>query len=124
MTEYELHQLILASRAEFDIASLAMLFASLGFIAVAHQGSTLWGIFTRKLFIYSYVVVSSLILIRTVASIVRFGKLNLILQAGDPEFLVSNVTLQLPTALLRIGFFILVFWLTINIIKNLSKMKD
>ena len=120
MTEYELHQLILASRAEFDIATLAMLFASLGFIIVAHQGSALWSTFSRKLFLYSYLVVSSLIMIRTIASIVRFGKLNLILQSGDPEFLVSNATLQLPTALLRLGFFILVFWLTISIVNNRS----
>lgn len=124
MTEYELHQLILASRAEFDIASLAMLFASLGFIFVANQGAAMWSTLNRRLFVFSYVIVSSLILIRTIASIVRFGKLNLILQSGDPEFLVSNVTLQLPTALLRIGFFILMFWLTINIIKNISQVKD
>jgi hypothetical protein len=120
MTEYELHQLIFASRAEFDIATVVMLVASLGFIYIAGRSLKGWDAVTRKLFLFSYMVVSLLVFLRTIASIVRFGKLNLILQAGEPEFLVTNVLLQVPTALLRIGFFIILFILTIRMIKKHS----
>ena len=121
MSEFELHQLILASRAEFDIATAIMLATSLGFIVIAQLRTVKWSVYARVMVIVTYVVASALIFIRTIASIVRFAKLNALLEAGDPAFIVTNLSLQLPTVALRLVLFVSLFLVTVYFLYRQGK---
>ena len=121
MSEFELHQLILASRAEFDIATAIMLATSLGFIVIAQLRTAKWSVYARVMVIVTYMVASALIFIRTIASIVCFAKLNALLEAGDREFIVTNLSLQLPTVALRLALFVSLFLVTVYFLYRQGK---
>lgn len=117
MSEFELHQLIQAARYEFDLASVALVLVSLGFVLIAQNRRSDWSARTTKLVTWAYGITGALILIRIVASMVRFGKLNLLLEANDPSFVVSFAPLQVPTLMLRISFIIATVVMTMHFIK-------
>ena len=121
MSEFELHQLILASRAEFDIATAIMLATSLGFIVIAQLRTAKWSVYARVMVIVTYVVASEIIVIRTIVSIVRFAKLNALLEAGDRAFIVTNLSLQLPTVALRLALFVSLFLVTVYFLYRQGK---
>jgi len=124
MNEYDLHSLIVSARAEFDIATAIMLFASLAFMGLATSSAKPWDKGTKRLFVIAYIVTATFLFIRVVASIIRFGKLNQIFEKGDPEFIVGFIPLQLPTAILRVMFFVLMAWLTIRILRRQGSDED
>ena len=124
MSEFEVHQLLIAQRAEFDIATLTYVAVSGFFIALAILSKSNWEQRTRRLIFVTYLLISAFIVIRIAASIVRFGKLSIILESMDPEFWVSNITLQAPTLILRVAVIIVTAWLTVHIINRTGSRGD
>ena len=120
MSEYEIHNLIMMSRAEFDIGTVVYIATGIALMCVVVLAKSNWSADTRRIITVVYLVVCGLIIIRIVASIVRFGKLNLILESMNPEFIVTNLYLQAPTLLLRIAVLILVPIATLRLVRQSS----
>ena len=72
MSEFEIHQLILASRYEFDLATIFYVAFALAMIALAQSSNERWSRQKVGWSLIFYSSVSALIAIRCAASIVRF----------------------------------------------------
>lgn len=116
MTEYELHQMIYAARWEFDVANIVLVLVSLCFFLAVQLRRSDWEPRTVRLVQWSYSLTAALIVLRGAASMVRFGKLNLLLEANDPSFVVTFAPLQVPTLLIRLASIALIASATMHFI--------
>lgn len=101
MTEFELHQLIIASRAEFDTATVVVFTINLVFCVIA-----LWKVEqldTSQIRALSFIHLTMTILftMRAISAIVRFGWLNLELNELDEIFNPTMPFMQIPTVIFR-----------------------
>lgn len=101
MTEFELHTLIMASRAEFDNGTVLVFLSNLLFCALA-----LWkqGALDKKAsnaLIFMCASFAALFIMRTISAIVRFGWLNLELNEIEHMFNPTMPILQIPTVFAR-----------------------
>ena len=105
MSEFEIHQLVIETRWEFAVPTLAILFVSMGFMAIG-----LWrtGGLDRigvRLLQLSYVAIVALLTLRGYAAVVRAIKLTAVLRQSIPhiQFDYMNPTVQYPTVVIRLG---------------------
>ena len=105
MSEFEIHQLVIETRWEFAVPTLAILFVSMGFMAIG-----LWrtGGLDRigvRLLQLSYVAIVALLTLRGYAAVVRAIKLTAVLRETIPhiQFDYMNPTVQYPTVVIRLG---------------------
>src|SRR5262249_33661931 len=121
MTEYEVQTLMLASRAEFDIGTVLYLVTSIAFMLLLSSRRLTHEPAQVRLLSWSYVLVSVFILVRVIAAMVRFGKLNQVLDTLHPAFVVDNHVVQIPTLVLRVTLFILLPFLTLSYARPSSR---
>ena len=105
MSEFEIQQLVIETRWEFAVPTLAILFVSMGFMAIG-----LWrtGGLDRigvRLLQLSYVAIVALLTLRGYAAVVRAIKLTAVLRQSIPhiQFDYMNPTVQYPTVVIRLG---------------------
>ena len=105
MSEFEIHQLVIETRWEFAVPTLAILFVSMGFMAIG-----LWrtGGLDRigvRLLQLSYVAIVALLTLRGYAAVVRAIKLTAVLRQSIPhiQFDYMNPAVQYPTVVIRLG---------------------
>ena len=104
MTEFEIHQLIIGSRWEFDRASIMIfvLCASVGLIsATARNGLNL---VARRALFWTTLLGTGYFFIRGFAAMRRFALQNGLLSDIDAHFIHSFPAVQLPTLGLRLAF--------------------
>ena len=107
MTEYEVHRLIMISRAEFDLATLALVgfgFAAIGLSGpVARQGGGAQAWLTA-------IVLTAVVLagFRTISAVSRFVELREILREMSPLYHPDIPVLQLPTFYIRMALLFIV----------------
>lgn len=116
MSEFEIQQLIIAARADFDAATTTFLGFSLLVMAMAIFSRSQWDRRTRWLFIASYLVTTAFLIFRVLAAMLRFGKAEALLQA--PAFKVMAPMVQAPTFALRVLVFVLFIWLTLHLLRE------
>ena len=118
MTEFEIHQLIIGSRWEFDRASIMIfiLCASVGLIsATARNG--LSAVARRALF-WATLLGTGYFFIRGFAAMRRFAIQNGLLKDVDAQFVHSFPAVQFPTLGLRLAFLIACVTLAIVLINS------
>ena len=115
MTEFELQQLLLASRYEFDATTAFM--TLLGFMVIALSRLP----FTRRerqSLTTLYLLVQSFCVIRIVAAIVRFGTQSALLTAMDTSYHPGNAWLQLPTVVIRVVLVAALIYLGVRFLRT------
>ncbi len=106
MTEFELHQLLIRSRWEFDRASIMVLVLSLSVCALCRLRSDgmsarlRWGLTALTL------VGSAYFFLRGAAAIRRFLHQSQILESLEPLYWHGFVPLQFPTLIARVSLFV------------------
>lgn len=118
MSEFELQQLFVATRWEYDIPTLLFLFASLGFVSVGTKARAAFGNPGLLLLQLAYVFVSGFLFVRMQAAIVRASRLTELLSAAHPSFTVATPSFQLPTYLFRYGSFAVLFVVTLVLLQR------
>ena len=118
MTEFEVQQLLVATRWEFDVPTFFFVLVSMGFMAVGvFRPAALTALNVRFLQI-AYALISGFMLLRCAAAIVRLKKLSVMLLEMDPTFEYWNRSLQMPTLYARIALFLVVFLLTLFLLNT------
>ena len=116
MTEYELQDLLISSRWEFDIPSIVFLLASLTIIVFAPGVKT--DRFNIRLLQRSYFVASLFLMIRTYAAIIRAQKLGALVAGSEPLFEFWNPAVQTPTLYIRIALFLVLIAATLIVLER------
>jgi len=116
VTEFELQQLFIATRWEFDIPAMLLVGFSLAFIAVRTSSASLLQGYRTYLYSAAYLFVAGFLFVRAYAAVGRAQKLSALLRSVDPAFEVSNPALQLPTYFFRYGLFTVVIVVTLYLL--------
>ena len=123
MSEFEIHQLVIETRWEFAVPTLAILFVSMGFMAIG-----LWrtGGLDRigvRLLQLSYVAIVALLTLRGYAAVVRAIKLTAVLRETIPhiQFDYMNPTVQYPTVVIRLGTLAILLVVTLFLLNRAIK---
>ena len=120
MTEFEIQQLLIQSRWEFDVATYLFIFSSLSFMAIGTGLKVFHDSLNNKVLQLSYLIVSLFFMIRAYAAIIRGQKLGGLLVEMDPVFEFWNPALQSPTWYIRWATFLIVL-ITIVLVLNRQK---
>ena len=118
MSEFEIHQLMTGSRYEFDLGTGAYILLAIAVMAVAIRDGPRWSAATAWWIGSFYASCSALIAIRVFASIVRFAKQNELLMTLNPQFVVDNAGIQIPTLVLRALVFAIAPLATIHLLRQ------
>lgn len=122
MAEYELQDLLIASRWEFDVPSLIFIFVSAAFMAIA------LGLKADRLSVRllqaSYLVATVFLVIRTWAAIIRAQKLGGLVASSEPVFEFWNPAMQTPTLYIRIALFLVMTAATLLMLERAGKSPD
>lgn len=102
MSEFEVHQLIVGSRYEFDLATLIYLLWALAFIFLCRTDSKPWKLPGALLVGGFYLTGAAFIALRCVAAIIRSIKQTALLDQTAHQFDFANPAVQLPTLVLRL----------------------
>jgi len=121
MTEFEVHQLIANSRTEFDLGTVFFVFINLVYIVLAVSKRDLAPFQIRWLCI-SCGVISTFVIMRIIAAIIRFIDQSRFLESMNPDYTHTFLLLQFPTLIGRLtilfGLPILSIWLLRKNIKH------
>jgi hypothetical protein len=116
VSEFEIPQLLIATRWEFDVTNLFFIVLSAFFVALGiFKEKALEPMVGRALQL-GYVVVSLFLWLRTYAAIVRGQNLGRLLAELDPVFQIANPALQQPTWYLRIATFVVMGVVTLYVL--------
>ena len=121
MTEFEIQELLIASRWEFDVATYFFILVSTVFLAVALSRPGGLDKTAIRLLQLAYVVITAYLYIRTYAAIIRGQKLGGLLVQMDPVFEFWNPSLQQPTWYLRVATFILLTATTVFLLHRAAE---
>lgn len=118
MSEFELHQLAISSRYEFDIATIVYMAWTAVFLFMCRDRAERWsrglGLWVAAL----YVIGCALIAVRCIAAMNRYGK-ELALLAEYPSIsIIMNPGLQTSTLVFRIGFFVIATMIALHFIRR------
>lgn len=102
MSEFEIHQLIVGSRYEFDLATLIYMVWALAFIVLCRSDDKSWSIPGASLLGGLYLAGAALIALRCVAAVIRSIKQTALLEGTAHQFDFANPAVQLPTLVLRL----------------------
>lgn len=102
MSEFEIHQLIVGSRYEFDFATLAYMGWALAFIIVSRIDDRRWSVAATWLMGSFYLVGAGLIALRCAAAVIRSMKQTGLLSQTAHQFDFANPSIQFPTLILRL----------------------
>ena len=121
MDEYQINQLMVAMRAEFDGATALYVLFSLAIMAlvsfVSEQRESRWNANISSWLYGFYAVIAAFIVIRGAAAIVRFAELSALLASMDPTYHPGFLPLQLPTVILRLVLLIVTTTVTIKFMR-------
>ena len=123
MTEFEIHQLIIGSRWEFDRASIMVfvLCTVVGLISVCAKNGL--NSMVRGALTLMTLIGTGYFFIRGFAAIRRFILQNELLKDIDAQFVHSFPAVQLPTVLLRVAFLVSCVVVALVLI-NANKAKE
>lgn len=107
MTEYEIHRLIMISRAEFDLATLVVV--GLGFAAIGLSGPVARRGVSAQTWL-TVILLTAVVLggLRTISAVSRFVELREVLREMSPIYHPDIPALQLPTFYLRMALLLIV----------------
>ena len=105
MSEFEIHKLVIETRWEFAVPTLAILFVSMGFMAIGIWRTGGLDRIGVRLLQLSYVAIVALLTLRGYAAVVRAIKLTAVLRQSIPhiQFDYMNPAVQYPTVVIRLG---------------------
>ena len=123
MSEFEIHKLVIETRWEFAVPTLAILFVSMGFMAVGIWRSGGLDRISVRLLQLSYVAVVALLTLRGYAAVVRAIKLTAVLRETIPhiQFDYMNPTVQYPTVVIRLGTLAILLVVTLFLLNRAIK---
>jgi len=120
MTEYEIHQLVIETRWEFGIPTLAIIFVSMAFMAVGIWRPASLDKLSVRLLQVSYVALVILLTIRGYAAVVRAMKLTAVLLESIPEvqFNYMYPAIQQPTVVIRSATLFILLGVTLYLLNR------
>lgn len=118
MTEFEIQQLLIQSRWEFDVPNYVFIFLSLACIVMGSIKGGFQHKLELRLLQLIYLLSSLFLIIRSYAAIIRGQKLGGLLVQMDPVFEFWNPSLQSPTWYLRLGTWIVLLVATLFILER------
>jgi len=120
MTEYEIHQLVIETRWEFGIPTLAIIFVSMAFMAVGIWRPASLDKLSVRLLQVSYVALVILLTIRGYAAVVRAMKLTAVLLESIPEvqFNYMYPAIQQPTVVIRFATLFILLGVTLYLLNR------
>ena len=121
MSEFEIQQLFIATRWEFDIPTMLFVFASLAFISLGLKFRGTMDKWDVRLLQLAYVFCSGFLFVRAQAAIVRASRLTELLMSTKPAFTIATPAFQQPTYFFRYGSFIVLFVVTLVVIQRSGK---
>lgn len=116
MTEYELQNLIIATRWEFDIPTLFLVAVSIAYIAIGLWRSRSLSLLHVILLQISYLLIAAFMWVRAYAAIVRMLKVSNLLVESDPSFQYWNFAIQIPTYYSRMSLFFILTLITLFVL--------
>jgi len=123
MSEYEIHQLVIETRWEFGVPTLAILFVSMSYMAVGVWRTGGLDAFSVRLLQLSYVAMVALLTLRGYAAVIRAIKLTAALRQSIPhiQFDYMNPAVQMPTVVLRLGTLVILIVVTLFLLNRAIK---
>ena len=118
MGEFEIQQLLVATRLEFDLGTAVFVLLSLAVMALAASTRLCGDAISRRLLAAAYLIAAAFVFLRVLAAIIRFAKLMRLLGSSGASLEVTNLAVQLPTLALRGGVFVIFIWLTLRVIRQ------
>ncbi len=120
MSEFEIHQLVIESRWEFAVPTLALVFVSMGFMAVGIWRPGGLDRLSVRLLQLTYLVLAAFLFIRGYAAVLRAIKLTAVLRETIPnmQFDYMNPAVQTPTLVLRLGALVLLLVVTLFLLNR------
>ena len=118
MSEFEIQQLIIASRWEFDVPTLVLIFVSMGGMSVGITRPQSLPVLSVRLLQIAFLIVVGFLYIRAFAAIVRLRKVSYLLIENEPAFEYWNISIQMPTFWLRNALFIMVPLITLLLLER------
>lgn len=107
MTEFELHQVLIHTRAEFDQPTFLLVFLSVGFITIGLWQTGRLPVFQVRMLQVLFVGITGFLWLRAYAAIVRLRKISAELRELETVFDYANPTLQIPTYFGRMSLWLL-----------------
>ena len=105
MSEYELHQLAIVSRFEFDVATLVYMAWAAAFLFLCRDRTERWSRKAGWSVAALYTFGCGILLVRCIAAMVRYGKELALLRSFDSLAILSNPGgLWLTTLIVRYTF--------------------
>ncbi len=123
MSEYEIHQLVIESRWEFGVPTLAILFVSMGYMAVGVWRTGGLDALSVRLLQLSYVAIVALLALRGYAAVIRAIKLTAVLRQSIPhiQFDYMYPAIQYPTVVLRLATLVILLGVTLFMLNRAIK---
>ena len=118
MTEFEIHQLIVGSRYEFDFATVVYMGWSVAFIFLSRMDDRSWSPKTLRIATWLYLAGASFIVVRCVASMLRGIKQTGLLAQTTQQFDFANPLLQVPTLGFRIAIYVMATVAALHFIRS------
>ena len=123
MSEFEIQQLVIETRWEFAVPSLALVFVSMGFMAVGIWRPGGLDRLSVRLLQVTYVVLVAFLAIRGYAAVVRAIKLTAVLRKTIPnvQFDYMNPAVQTPTVIIRLAALVILLVVTLFLLNRAIK---
>lgn len=123
MSEFEIHQLVILTRWEFAVPTLAILFVSMGYMAVGIWRTGNLDRLSVRLLQLSYVALVVLLTIRGYAAVARAIKLTGLLMQSIPDvqFNYMNPAIQYPTVIIRLATLVILLVVTLFLLNRAIK---
>ena len=123
MSEFEIQQLVIETRWEFAVPTLALLFVSLGFMAVGIWRPGGLDRLSVRLLQVTYVVLVAFLAIRGYAAVLRAIKLTAVLRKTIPnvQFDYMNPAVQTPTVIIRLAALVILLVVTLFLLNRAIK---
>ena len=123
MSEFEIHKIVIETRWEFAVPTLAILFVSMGFMAVGIWRTGGLDRISVRLLQLSYVAIVALLTLRGYAAVVRAIKLTAVLRQSIPhiQFDYMNPAVQYPTVVIRLGTLAILLVVTLFLLNRAIK---
>lgn len=123
MSEFEIHKLVIATRWEFTVPTLAIIFVSMGYMAVGIWSTGDLDRLSVRLLQLSYVALMVLLTIRGYAAVVRAIKLTAVLTQSIPDmqFNYMNPAIQYPTIIIRLATLVILLVTTLYLLNRAIK---
>ena len=118
MTEYELHELVVATRAEFDLPTFLLIVLSAAFVYLGLQRTAQLPVLPVRLLQLLYSAVAGFLWLRAYAAIVRLRKLSAELRELEPVFDYANASLQVTTYFSRMTMIVICVAVTLYFLER------